>query len=235
LVRKHELKLFFVGENAFNLLLVNNSFHHHIRAVRNEYPVDLLTNLIRHYPAALDMRDMANNTPRCYVDGIVDHPLSKSVLLRPTSCWLQHLRDERVYDEAEDDITEMEANIDRLCSALTQSLQEEDILECEIVKLETELSSFDDRVHVKAFVDRITLIQEKTEWSMKSIREKCDELERQVSHMYAEEEKERAFLTSFNLDVERIYASANVSLEDMRSELEYIIRKSHLPVNLDSP
>jgi chromosome segregation ATPase len=174
------------------------------------------------------MRDMANNTPRCYVDSIVNNPLSKSALLRPTSCWLQHLRDQRVYDDTENDITEMEADIDRLCRALTQSLEEEDVLELEIGKLEKELSSIDKRLQAKAFIDRVAQIQEEVESSMNLICEKCDELERRVTQLYAEEEKERAVISSFNLDVERIYENANLSLEDMKSELEDILRQLHL-------
>jgi vacuolar-type H+-ATPase subunit I/STV1 len=201
------------------------NFFIQIRAVRNQYPLELLMILIRNFPSALDLQDMANNTPRCYADCLVDHPLSKSALLRPTSCWLQHLRDERVYHEAEEDISEMEVDVDRLCRALTQSLQDEDILESEIVKLESEINSFDDKVQAKAFVDRVTQMQDNVQLSMKVIRKKCNELERQITHIYEEEEKERAFMASFHMDVERIYANANVSLEEMKSELDEILRK----------
>lgn len=193
-------------------------------AVRYGYPLELLNVLIRAFPQALDMKDAGTRTPRHFANS-TKHPRTRTALLRPTSCWLQHLHDERVYEEMAQEIAELENELEILLNALEESLSEEELVKQRVTKLEAELDSFGDLTHAKGFADKAAKVYEELERSMDVIRGTLEGLVGQTILKYAEEEKERALLASFNSDVERIYNNANEGMEEMKSDLQQIIRR----------
>ena len=198
------------------------------RAVRYGYPLELLNVLIRAFPQALDMKDAGTRTPR-HNAKITNDPRTRTALLRPTSCWLQHLHDERVYTEMARETAAMEKELKNLLKALDESQSEEELIKQRVSKLEAELDSFGDLTHANGFADKAAELYEELERSMDVIRGTLEGLVGQTILKYAEEEKERALLASFNSDVERIYHNANDGMEELRFDLQQIITRVHLP------
>ena len=191
------------------------------RAVRYRYSLELLNVLIQAFPQALDMKDAGTRTPRNYA-ALANHVPSRSALLRPTSCWLQHLHDERVYKEMALETAELEQEVMKLCKSLETSQNEEHNLQQRVLNLEAELNSFGDLTRANGFADKASEIHEELEGSMDVIRGTLEGLIGQTMLKYADEEKERALLASFNSDVERIYNNANEGLDELSSEIQRI-------------
>lgn len=120
---------------------------------------------------------------------------------------------------------EMEKELSVLLHALEESLSEEELVKQRVIKLEAELDSFGDLTHAKGFADEASKVYEELERSMDVIRGTLEGLVGQTILKYAEEEKERALLASFNSDVERIYNNANEGMEEMKSDLQQIIKR----------
>ena len=94
----------------------------------------------------------------------------------------------------------------------------------DFVSLETEIESFGDLTRARDFADRAEEIREELEGSIGVIRGTLEGLVGQTILKYAEEEKERSLLASFNSDVEKIYNNANEGIEELRSDLNRIIQ-----------
>lgn len=200
------------------------------RAVRHCYPLELLNVLIRTFPQALDMKDTGTRTPRNYAN-LTDNPCYRTALMRPTSCWLQHLQDEQVHEAMHKDIVEMEEQLQILCRELDESLNEEELIQQRVLSLETEIELFGDSTHARDLSARGAVIRVELERSMAVIRGTLEGLVGQTIIKYAEEEKERSFLASFNLDVERVYNNANEGMEELRSDLNRIIQHRASPIH----
>ena len=195
---------------------------------RHRYPLDLLNVLIRTYPQALDIKDAGTRTPRNYAN-LTDSPFYRTALMRPTSCWLQHNKDEQVYEAMHQDILQMEAKLQILCRALDDSLNEEELIQQRVLSMENEIESFGELTHARGFTDRATEIREEVERAMAVIRGTLEGLVGQTILKYAEEEKERAVVASFNMDVERIYNNLNEGMEELRSDLNRTIQNGASP------
>ena len=117
---------------------------------------------------------------------------------------------------------ELEQEVMKLCKSLETSQNEEHNLQQRVLNLEAELNSFGDLTRANGFADKASEIHEELEGSMDVIRGTLEGLIGQTMLKYADEEKERALLASFNSDVERIYNNANEGLDELSSEIQRI-------------
>jgi uncharacterized phage infection (PIP) family protein YhgE len=127
------------------------------------------------------------------------------------------------------DIVEMEEQLQILCRALDDSLQEEELLQQRVLSLETEIETFGDLTRSRDLTDRAEEIREELEGSIGVIRGTLEGLAGQTLLKFAEEEKERSLLASFNTDVERIYNNANEGIEELRSDLSRVTQNRGSP------
>lgn len=174
------------------------------------------------------MKDAGTRTPRNYAN-LTESPFHRTAVMRPTSCWLQQLQDEQVYETMNRDIVEMEEQLQILCRALDDSLQEEELLQQRVLSLETEIETFGDLTRSRDLTDRAEEIREELEGSIGVIRGTLEGLVGQTLLKFAEEEKERSLLASFNTDVERIYNNANEGIEELRSDLSRVTQNRGSP------
>jgi uncharacterized phage infection (PIP) family protein YhgE len=123
----------------------------------------------------------------------------------------------------------MEEQLQILCRALDDSLQEEELLQQRVLSLETEIETFGDLTRSRDLTDRAEEIREELEGSIGVIRGTLEGLVGQTLLKFAEEEKERSLLASFNTDVERIYNNANEGIEELRSDLSRVTQNRGSP------
>ena len=97
--------------------------------------------------------------------------------------------------------------------------------------METEIESFGDLTRARDFTVRAEEIREELEGSIGVIRGTLEGLVGQTILKFAEEEKDRLFLASFNMDVEKIYNNANEGIEELRSDLNRIIQYRASPAH----
>lgn len=191
------------------------------RAVRHRYPLEILNVLIRTFPQALDMKDVGTRAPRNFCS-IIDDPPSRSALLRPTSCWLQHFQDERKHLQMTREAGILEKEVLALYESLKVAQTAEQSLQQRVLKIEQELSSFGDLKSSNGFTSKAFEIRDEIAGSIDVIRGTLEGLVGQTMMKYADEEKERACLSSFNADAERIYNNAHETMEELSLELEKV-------------
>lgn len=192
---------------------------HH--AVRYRYPTELLRILIRAYPQALDMRDGGMRTPRDYVP-IIEDIAARSAFLRPTSCWLQHLRDEKMQTRLENELVLLEGEVEGLLKEMETSRDEEAALGACLRQMEQELEAFGNLEQLREFNRKGKDIQTSLENEIDVIRGKMEGLVGQMIMKYADEEKDRAYMNSFSDDVIKIYNNVNDGMVELREDLEKI-------------
>ena len=174
------------------------------------------------------MKDAGTRTPRNYAN-LTDNPFCRAALMRPTSCWLQHLQDEKALEAMNMDIVEMEDQLQILCHELDDKLDEEERIQQRVLSLEEEIESYGGLTLARELTTTGAEIREELVRSMAVIRGTLEGLVGQTILKYAEEEKERSFIASFNLDVERVYNNTNEGLEELRSDLNRIIHHRPSP------
>jgi hypothetical protein len=192
---------------------------HH--ASRYRYPTELLSILIRAYPQALDMRDGDMRTPRDNVLFFEDIS-TRSAFLRPTSCWLQHLHDQKLQKKLEMELVLLEGEVEGLLKEMETSRDEEAALGTCLRQMEQELEAFGKSEQLHEFNRKAKDIQTSLENEIDVVRGKMEGLVGQIIMKYADEEKDRAYMNSFGDDVIKIYNSVNDGMLELREDLEKI-------------
>ncbi len=195
-------------------------------AVQNAYPAAILHTLIRAYPQALDALDDRRWTPRDYLV-TDDDPATRAILGRPTSCWLQQLRDEETQASMQNELRDLELEVETLIIELEASQREESHLE-ECIRavekklhassyLDESISTADGHQQLHDFIQRLA---QDLQTELDELGDLLEIQSIQQLEKYERDEKERQYMASFNQDVERIYNNANAGLVELRDELE---------------
>jgi hypothetical protein len=131
-----------------------------------------------------------------------------------------------------EDIVAMEGQVHVLCETLDELHVEEQKLCQRVQEVESELLSIADMTHLRGITEMAANIKKELESSLIITRSTLEGLVGQTILNNSDEEKERAILVSFNEDVERIYNNFNAGIEEMRTDLDRVIRKQNSPRRL---
>lgn len=118
----------------------------------------------------------------------------------------------------------LEKEVAKLLKSLEAAKGEEANLQKRVINMEAELNSYGDLTLVRGFASKASEIHNELEGSIDVLRGTLEGLVGQTMIKYAEEEKERALVASFNSDVERIYNNADQTIDEMKSDLEKVAR-----------
>ena len=132
------------------------------------------------------------------------------------------MHDQRVLESTTDELNILQAEVDVLLKVLTESTTTERELERLVNHVEDELEAWETMTELMEFSKRTQRIQEQLDADEAVIRAKLDAVTGQAMLQYAEDEKERVMLSSFNQDVHQIYDSAQHGLDEMEKELAQI-------------
>uniref|UniRef100_A0A7S4VZA8 Uncharacterized protein n=1 Tax=Ditylum brightwellii TaxID=49249 RepID=A0A7S4VZA8_9STRA len=189
---------------------------HH--AARLNYPKEVFMALIRAHPQGLDVRDAKKLTPRDYGNDSGD-PEVEPLLDRPSSCWIQQIRDEQTHSNMDEELATLEEDVKELTDDLTKCVEEEQSLQARLHQMEEDIKQFCTYQQGRELEKRAEAIHVSMEKDAVEMRERIEGLFGMTSFKYAEDEKEREYIAAFNDDVRKIYGNANEAMEEMRTEL----------------
>ena len=130
------------------------------------------------------------------------------------------MHDETILEISNDELVVLEAEASVLLQALEASEANKDDWEKRVSRIEDELDTFETMTHFMEFTRRAQDIQLELEQEADVVRAKLEGLVGRIELKYADEEKERAYMATFNKDVSVIYESINCNMDDMRTELK---------------
>ena len=130
------------------------------------------------------------------------------------------MHDETILEISNDELVVLEAEASVLLQALEASEANKDDWEKRVSRIEDELDTFETMTHFMEFTKRAESIREELEQEADVVRAKLEGLVGRIDLKYADEEKERAYMATFNKDVSVIYESINCNMDDMRTELK---------------
>ena len=130
------------------------------------------------------------------------------------------MHDVTILEISNDELVVLEAEASVLLQALEASEANKDDWEKRVSRIEDELDTFETMTHFMEFTRRAQDIQLELEQEADVVRAKLEGLVGRIELKYADEEKERAYMATFNKDVSVIYESINCNMDDMRTELK---------------
>lgn len=193
---------------------------HH--AIRMQHSKEVIEAIIRQYPQALNMKDNQEKIPRDYElrnKGDPDLINIIAMLDRPASCWLQNVRDEEVGNNLSNELHSLEKEVGDMMVEYEKVMKDErDLLE-RMAEIDRVVESYNQFRENQDMDGRVAKLQISLDTELFRVKDRLNSLIGQAELKYADDEKERKYITGFNEDVIKIYENAQDEINELKEEI----------------
>ena len=208
---------------------------HH--AVRLQLPGEIVSALIRAYPQGLDTWDRTKEgmTPRDFPcrdpiketgsgsedEDYEDDPVAWNALLsRPSSCWLQQVKDEENQTRMDEELLGLENEFNDLDLELEKSLSEEAALGTRLGKIEADLRRYEKIRMGSDLSEKVDRAEKSLKVGLDDVTSRLDELLDAMDHQYENDTQERRFIAEFSDDVKAVYEDVKGTMEEIWADVK---------------
>lgn len=187
---------------------------------------DVLETVLRQFPQALNFQDNQKKTPKDYYDNDEDEdpetPQINAILDRPTSCWIQTVRDDEISDSLDKDLDALETEIEDLMKEYATVVADGQQIQHRVSEIERTVGNFHKFRESQDLDVRVQELQGMLNTELMTMTEQVETLIRQAEVKYSDDERERKYIAGFNEDIEKIYENARQEIEELKTELSDI-------------
>lgn len=191
------------------------SFPLHVAAQRN-LGANVIESLIRLNPSALDVKNVANYSPRDFGHG---ETYAYQALNRPTCCWVQLMRDEKREEEHDKRLSSLHEKISKALNSLTKSSAEVGNMTTRLDHVEKKLRDFED---LKAIDLEATIktLEQNIRDTMNNIEDRLSTVEDDVKAAAARDYIARAASRAHQSDVVKMQRVIGEEARMLKTEVD---------------